>query len=174
MVLVNKLYSNASINLYNIGLYETDIFPISFNRSAPARLTISVTGLLFLLSSDMNKVFILNAGEVVNVQSNAAHDALLSISGNVQRTNELSFFYDLNTKYPETIIKPARLNTLRDLKNADSIFNIRYLNSCNLLNSYLKAKKISGCFTSMASKYLFYNRIEICYNVRLLLQTLQI
>jgi len=164
IILINKLAANQSTFVYDISGYDVAYFPTDFKANFPVKHTINTTGPVYLLAGEpgnTNTVFIVFPGEHIEVHTNAEHRAIFNTPNNPQRSNELSFFYDLYNKYPFPFTRQVKINTAADFKNADAVYAVWYLNAVNFLNTYNnnKSKTISPKFIQLAGKYLYYKRI---------------
>jgi len=72
IVFVNMLPPKAVAHLYDISVYEADVFPITFNGNNPEKFQKFATESLFLVSYDLTKVFLIYPGEKVSIKSNSA------------------------------------------------------------------------------------------------------
>lgn len=158
IILINRLTANVRISLYDLNVYETNVFPITFKGRDPAQHKMFAPAPVFLLAKNLSTVFMINPGEHVEVRSDEGDKPVLSIENNLQRTSELSFFNDLYNKYPQPVIKPVKITTVGGFRTADSAYGKWFTNAAKFLADYHKSHRISQQFVQMAGKYLYYKR----------------
>jgi thiol-disulfide isomerase/thioredoxin len=161
--LVNKLPKNKSLDLYNIGIFEKDIFPIAFNANDSSKKIIKTDRQIYLLSANLEIAFIINPGEKISVSSDDENRPLLSIENNQERTNELSLFYDLDKNIhrpPEALgmLRPGRTHTKKDFINCDSVLTKWLKNSNTFIENKISSKKINPFYGKLCEKYIYYER----------------
>lgn len=169
IILINELSTDETVNLYNIGMYESDIFPISFSGHLPTKRSLFVDEPLFLLSADLGTAYVINPGEKVIVKADSFKQAVLSIEYNSKRTHELSFFHDLNKNILKPSVDKAKITSKKDFIKADSILTLWLSGSVKYIQRQRKLHLLSLSFSKICEKYLYYERtaimLKLIYNL---------